>query len=666
MKMGPQTGISRDPCAAIVPSPEMTLRTRATGNWPAGCAIPGLLPAAAYYNRGTWPAVMNKHEKSIWVALLVLLALALSAVILTHGWADYRDRMRAMRQESRDASTLVDTRPLETAQQLAQLAVTHTEQDYAQQALTLADHSVDLAFAAAMQEAAANPPPLTPATKQLAERIQAGNAAVAADQNRIAQFTATLARAQGSAKDDLQELIGIAQAQLALDQDDLEDAQQDLIRAGGDKQATIQNLLDQHKTSDAASAKFQPGAGAGSSIEVAQSNNIVAESRAWLSLHAKEKLLTQAQQDAQGRAAKLTTSHEQLEKALEEGPATEDASAAPAANPALSRLRQQTEDKKNLADFDKRIETEQQLAGVYGGWAEFANTRAKGFVHDIFLSIFWVLLIATFVMGANYLVQRVFAGVALERRQLHTARALILFAVQAWGLIFILLVIFGVPSNFATVLALVGAGLTVAMKDFIVGFFGWFVLMGRDGIRPGDWVEINGVGGEVVKVGVLRTTVLETGNWTDAGHPTGRKVSFINSFAIEGHYFNFSTSGQWLWDEIEVQLPDSAEPYATAEALQKIAEEETASNVKLAEAEWNHVTPAYGKRPFTAGPSLSVRPTGGGVNVALRYITRASERFELRARLYRAAVDLLHGKTPAETAATPAPSSPEPATPARK
>ena len=77
-----------------------------------------------------------------------------------------------------------------------------------------------------------------------------------------------------------------------------------------------------------------------------------------------------------------------------------------------------------------------------------------------------------------------------------------------------------------------GAGLTVALKDFIVAFFGWFILMGKHGIREGDWVEINGIGGEVVEIGVLRTILLETGNWNDAGHPTGRKVSFVNSFAI--------------------------------------------------------------------------------------------------------------------------------------
>src|SRR2546421_6006616 len=51
---------------------------------------------------------------------------------------------------------------------------------------------------------------------------------------------------------------------------------------------------------------------------------------------------------------------------------------------------------------------------------------------------------------------------------------------------------------YTTLFRSVGAGLTVALKDFIVGFFGWFALMRKGGIRLGDWVEINGVSGEVV------------------------------------------------------------------------------------------------------------------------------------------------------------------------
>jgi small-conductance mechanosensitive channel len=238
----------------------------------------------------------------------------------------------------------------------------------------------------------------------------------------------------------------------------------------------------------------------------------------------------------------------------------------------------------------------------------------------------------------------------MDRREMHTMRAVSMFAMQALGIGLILLIIFGMPSNFATVLALAGAGITVAMKDFIVGFFGWFVLMGNNGIRPGDWVEINGVGGEVLQVGLLHTVILETGSWADAGHPTGRKVTFVNSFAIEGHYFNFSTSGQWLWDEIEVQAPANKDPYAIADAIQKLAADATKANAESAEKEWERVTPSYAKKSFSAVPSLSVRPSGAGADIRVRYLTRANERHEVRGQLYKGVMELLRDEEIPETA----------------
>lgn len=602
---------------------------------------------------------MKRYERIVFAALAVLVLAAFGAVIATHDWANYRQHLRALRQASNLSSSAVDTRPLDAAEQVAQLAVTHTEQDYAQQALRLADRSVDLAFAAAIHDATENPPPLTPQLREVAERVKTSQAAVSADQNRIAQFTAALAKARGKTKDDLQSLLGIAQAQLALDQDDLDDAQQELVRQGGDKQATIQQLLDQHKASEAQSTTLVPSqaSGAAPSVELTQARNFVAQYRAWASLRAKDQQLAQARTDALDRAAQLSAAHQALEARQQTpssaaAPAENSQSGPPDANPALSLLRRQTENKANLADFGRRIVAEQQLAGVYANWIEFVDVREKAFLHGMFLNVLWIALIALMVLVANHWVQRFFAHIKVERRALLSARAVVLFVIQALGLGCILLVVFGMPSNFATILALIGAGLTVAMKDFIVGFFGWFVLMGKDGIRPGDWVEINGVGGEVLKVGFLHTVILETGNWTDAGHPTGRKVSFVNSFAIEGHYFNFSTSGQWLWDEIEVQIPESAEPYAMAEAIRKIAAEETGANARLAGEEWNRVESSYGKSTFSAEPSLSVRPTASGVSVLLRYITRANVRHETRAKLYRAIVDLLRGKNFPESAIT--------------
>jgi small-conductance mechanosensitive channel len=168
--------------------------------------------------------------------------------------------------------------------------------------------------------------------------------------------------------------------------------------------------------------------------------------------------------------------------------------------------------------------------------------------------------------------------------------------------------------------------------------------MGRNGLRVGDWVEINGVVGEVVEIGLLRTVILETGNWTDAGHPTGRKVAFVNGFAIEGHYFNFSTTGQWLWDELQISVPSSQDPYTVIEAIHKIVEKDTESNARLAEQEWKTSVARQRVPSVSAAPAINLRPTGSGVEVHVRYITRANERYATRARLYQEIVRVMHGR----------------------
>src|SRR6202042_3511062 len=171
------------------------------------------------------------------------------------------------------------------------------------------------------------------------------------------------------------------------------------------------------------------------------------------------------------------------------------------------------------------------------------------------------------LIGAG--VRKLLDRLTVDKRTLHTLQTVSGLGIQLVTLLLILLVVFGTPSQMPTILGLAAAGLTVVFQDFILAFFGWFVLMGRNGIKVGDWVEIDGVGGEVVAVGLLRTWLLETGNWTANGHPTGRRVSFLNGFAIRGKYFNFSTSGQWMWDEIKVSIPPGAEAYPLIEKIRE-------------------------------------------------------------------------------------------------
>jgi hypothetical protein len=118
----------------------------------------------------------------------------------------------------------------------------------------------------------------------------------------------------------------------------------------------------------------------------------------------------------------------------------------------------------------------------------------------------------------------------------------------------------------------------------------------------------------------------------------------MNSFAIEGHFFNFTTSGQWMWDELQLTIPSDQDPYTVIDQLQKLVEQETKDSVKQAEAEWSHTTARYRVQAVSAEPAINVRPSGSGVEVSVRYITRAYARHETRKKLYAAVVELMHGK----------------------
>jgi len=598
-------------------------------------------------------------------------------------------RPRATNAASNAAQTpLVDERPLPTARALAALAITPEEQRLAEEAVRIADHEVDLAFADELRQAAGQRSDQDPKNRDLYLKLQQAQAALADVQSRVEQLKAQISSAKPGEKDALQERKDLLDAEQALDEDEVEDAQQELIRAGGDQEAAVQRQRDQHEAGEHALEQHQgqnpTGASPAAPVDLS-ANNLVGQVRAWMWLRDKRAHLESARRLAQEMGTELLAQHEALQRRVrEEKPQKEETkqqatelrkgAAAGAVSKentatAVNSLKHFSDDQKLLSDFDKRIRDQRELQEIYGNWLDVTRDQQRAVLHSMVQSVLWILLIVVLVYFASLLVNRLFRQAAPEKKHLLTLRGVIRFSLQAVGVLVIVFVVLGVPNQMPTILGLAGAGLTVALKDFIVGFFGWFVLMGKNGIRVGDWVEINGVVGEVIEIGLLRTVLLETGNWTDTGHPTGRKVAFVNSFAIEGHYFNFSTAGQWLWDELQVEVGQGANPYPLVEAIQRLVEEETRASAAQAEKEWQK-SAGY-QKSLTVAPAIHLRPTAGGVEMQIRYITSASERYVTRSRLYEKIVGLLRGEAkpqegapaqPARDGNPVAPQSPSPMT----
>jgi small-conductance mechanosensitive channel len=574
----------------------------------------------------------------------------------------------------------IDQNTLLTARRLARLANTAEEQPLAQAAVETAAHELDLSFAAALRYVETHPPSLSPEASRIQERLQDDQAQLASANADLKRLTAALAQAADAEKPALQDRLDLVQSQVQLLEDEVAEANNALLQAGGNLHQHIQMMQQEHEATQRSPA---PAAAPGAASTLGALSGLVGEVRQWLALRDKERWLAQAQHDAEQSASQLTEQRQEIATELAgykaripeftghgphpgaeakapaavnaapvvpagaaarpanaAGPATAAAAAEPTTLLELTRRIAAVQHRVMLRD--ERISARQRLAGIYTRWQAVVVTQARSVLHACLASAAIVLAAVLLLLLADRWLEQLLARARIDRRQLQTLRSVVGVSLQIIGVVVILLVLVGPPGQLGTMLGLAGAGLTVALKDFIVAFIGWFALMGRNGMRLGDWVEINGVSGEVVELNMFHTVLLETGNWTDTGHPTGRRVTFTNSFAIEGHYFNFSTSGQWLWDELSVVVPYNRDPHAVADAIEKEVAAATAKDAAQAEEEWRRASPGRGLG-FTARPGIAVRPASGGVEIAVRYVTRASERLALRARLYQSAVQLLSG-----------------------
>jgi small-conductance mechanosensitive channel len=575
------------------------------------------------------------------LSLAVLLLACVVGVYLTRDADPVRVAPKA--PASATQPSLMDQRLLQTARQMSSLAETPEERGLAAEALRLADHELDQAFATALREAATSASSLTPPLQKLAARVSQLKTRVARIKDRIAELQKSDPEAAA---------LDVAKAQLALDQDELEDAREDLARQGGDPHASIERALQEHEAAQRIAAEPAKPVDSGSV------DTLGAQFRTWIALGNRLRNATAAHQQASAKAATLERQHDGLERqvgtARPPSDAGEDAEDTEAVVARLRRLSDQT---KTMRELDARIQDTQQLAAIYQRWSAEIETRRRGAVHLLLRSFAFVctiLLAAVFLNGA---IRRGLQKNS-ERRRVHQLRFMATLAVQLAATAAILLLIFGPPTQISTIIGLATAGLTVVLKDFILAFFGWFVLMGRNGIRLGDWVEIRGVSGEVVEIGLLRTVLLEMGNWTRTGHPTGRRAAFVNSFAIEGHYFNFSTAGQWLWDEVQVSVPAGIDPYAVAEEIRRTVEHATEPDAQEAAADWERVTTQYGTRPFSARPAVDLRPSKDGLELVVRYITRAPQRYDRKSQLLQEIVGVLQKRAPRPVAQSQPAASP--------
>jgi len=172
----------------------------------------------------------------------------------------------------------------------------------------------------------------------------------------------------------------------------------------------------------------------------------------------------------------------------------------------------------------------------------------------------------------------VIAGSELWRRAVfryvheprHRNQLLLIRRIVTWVLILLILSLTFITrlSSFATFAGLLTAGLAVAMQSVLVSLVGYFILIGKYGLRVGDRVQVGNVTGEVIDLGLIRMHLLELTPQEPRG-PTGRVVAIANSivFQSSGGLFRQIPGVNFTWHELSVSLPAGSDYVALKNRL---------------------------------------------------------------------------------------------------
>jgi small-conductance mechanosensitive channel len=189
-------------------------------------------------------------------------------------------------------------------------------------------------------------------------------------------------------------------------------------------------------------------------------------------------------------------------------------------------------------------------------------------------------------------------------------------------------------GGLAIAFGVAGAGVAFALQEVIVSLAGWVAIVFGRFFVTGDRIQLGGIKGDVIDIGLLRTTLMECGEWIKADLYTGRIVRVANSFVFKEPVFNYSGDFPFLWDEITVPVTYVSDHRLAREILETIIHEVIDEYSAYAKRAWKDVVKKYMINEAMIDPVVSLVCTDNWIEFTVRYITDYKLRRATKNRIF--------------------------------
>jgi small-conductance mechanosensitive channel len=221
----------------------------------------------------------------------------------------------------------------------------------------------------------------------------------------------------------------------------------------------------------------------------------------------------------------------------------------------------------------------------------------------------------------------------------YRARKLIVFSGYVTILLFLAILFEDRLGRLSFAIGIAGAGFAVALQDVIASVAGAFSIGFSSLYAVGDRVQIGDTRGDVIDIGLLRTSLMETGNWVNGDQYNGRIVRIPNSAVLKAAVFNYSQGFRFIWDEIKVVLSTASDCQFARATFLRLAKEAMGDYLVEAKASWKVISDNNRTANPLLDPTVALIVNAGALEFTISYVVDYTKRTVMKDRLFSAVVE---------------------------
>jgi small-conductance mechanosensitive channel len=221
----------------------------------------------------------------------------------------------------------------------------------------------------------------------------------------------------------------------------------------------------------------------------------------------------------------------------------------------------------------------------------------------------------------------------------YKVRKLIVFSGYFSILLFLAILFEDRLGRLSFAIGVVGAGVAVALQDVVASIAGAFSIGLSKLYAVGDRVQIGDTRGDVIDIGLLRTTLMETGNWVSQDLYNGRIARIPNSTVLRGSVFNYSQGFRFVWDEINVLFKITSDCQLAKAMLLRAANEAIGEYLVEAQSSWKVMSDNYESANPPLVPTVALVVNAGSLEFTVSYVVNYTKRTAMKDQLFTKIVE---------------------------